>query len=544
MPLTPASLNALLDARVRDLAARRHPSSLQDHLRRVKEDRPKLMQCLGLEPLPQLCELNAQVTGTIQRDGYRIDKIVYESRQGFYVTAHLYLPESEKAAPIVLRPHGHWQGKKSEPTVQASAIGLVLSGYAVLVVDSPGDFGEPAGLNERAAQGPHNDFWLSMGTPMIGLYAWDLMRGIDYLRTRPEVDVERIGITGASGGGLAALYAFAADDRIKCAAPVCYATSMEAEPRNGCLCNHVPGVTEIGDRSDVLALRAPAPILVIGATDDPEFPPAGASRTHEKLRSIYRLYDREQAVRAEIVESQHDYNRRMRESVLAFFDEHLMGLAKRSYRPEPRPITDGYFNSYPAETVPRDDPELLVLQEHRPTRTMRDLLEESILSPSPRGFDAKKRFVPWAKYGKLASEHPGGVVALDDYDLNLNEIDQRFCIYLGISVCEFYAQVLHLSLPGGFEGWEQSTLGAGGDVVTSLIGSMKALVHANNPASPVTEINAQGPCASMIALHFKTLRPAVTITVTHQWSSWLDLYRSEIETLSQPLARYLSWPAI
>ena len=282
MLLSADELNRLLDQRVRDVAARRPADSLQGHLQRSRDDRQKLLRCLGLDPLPPQTDLAASVTGIVEREGYRIEKISYRSRPQFTVTAHLYLPADSGPSPLVLRPHGHWPGKKSEPLVQASAISLVLADYAVFVIESPGESGEPPELNERRGAGPHDDPFLALGMPVEGFYVWDIMRGLDYLQTRSEIAMERIGITGSSGGGMASAYAFAVDDRIRCAAPVCYAASMELAPHNGCLCNHVPGIMEIGDRSDLLGIRAPAPVVIVGALDDPEFPPAAVQRTGEK----------------------------------------------------------------------------------------------------------------------------------------------------------------------------------------------------------------------------------------------------------------------
>ncbi len=543
MRLTPAEINRLLDLRIRDVAGRAPANSLQEHLLRVRQDRPKLFRCLGLEPFPNGGEMLPTITGTLQRNGYRIEKLAYYSRPNFPVTAHLYLPEATGRVPVIIRPHGHWRGKKSDPVVQASAVGLVLAGYAVLVIDAPGDANEPWELNERADQGKHDDPWLAMGTPLEGFYVWDMMRGIDYLATRPEIAMDKIGITGASGGGAAAMYAFAADERIACAAVVCFASSLEVQPHNGCLCNHVPNILSLGDRSDVLALRAPAPLLLVGASDDPEFPAKGMHRTQEKLAAVYRRFDRAPAPRLEIVESLHDYNRRMRESVLAFFDEHLMLKERRHYRAEARPITDGAHNPCPAETVPMESGEMLVLPPGgREDTTMRQFLERALQSSGNLEFDLPARLAPWAKYGRLNLALDSPTLSLVDEELQLPDLDLRTCIYLGMSVFEVYAQILHIMLPGGIEGWESSTLGPGGDVVSSLIGSMKALIGASPGSATPEEVRAAGPVSSMIARFLQVYRPKLRIEISHEAQNWEQLYQMGAPGLVQPLARYLRWP--
>jgi dienelactone hydrolase len=543
MRLTPVDVNRLLDLRIRDVAARRQSESLQDHLLRVRQDRPKLMRALGLEPFPNGGDIAPEITGVIQREGYRIEKLAYFSRPGFRVTAHLYLPEVVGRVPAIIRPHGHWPGKKSEPLVQASAIGLVLAGYAVLVIDCPGDFGEPAGLNERAGQGKHDDPWLAMGAPLEGFYVWDIMRGIDYLATRPEIEMDKLGITGASGGGMASMYAFAADERIACAAMVCYGASLEVQPHNGCLCNHVPDILSVGDWADVIGLRAPAPVMLVGASDDPEFPVVGLHRTQEKLAAIYRRFDRAPAPRLDIVEGLHDYNRRMRESVLAFFGEHLKKLERRHHRDELRPITDGIHNPYPAETVPSDSPELLVLAENENTgATMRHFLEKALQSPGNLDLDLVARLAPWAKYGRLKLSLPSSTLELADEEFGFENADLRTCIYLGMSLFEVYAQILHIMLPGGIDGWEQSTLGPGGDVVSSLIGSMKTLVGSSGAQIVPEEVWATGPVSSMIARTLQVYRPKLVVSVSHETNSWEELYREGASGLIQPMARYYRWP--
>jgi cephalosporin-C deacetylase-like acetyl esterase len=279
-----------------------------------------------------------------RRAGYRVEKLVYESRPGFYVTGLLYVPEpagpnvlTTKKFPVILDVHGHWAMKKQQAVVQARCIFQALHGYVALCIDTPGhSFEADDAPIERRWQGQHNDWALLLGSAnTTALYAWDGIRALDYLETRPECDMSKVGITGASGGGLATLYNFVADERIKVAVPVVYATSLEVNPYNGCLCNHVPATLQVGDRSDLLAIRAPQPILVIGATNDTEFPPAGTQKTGEKLRAIYKLFGKEEDAQWKVFPGGHDYNQAMQELAIGFFDKHLKGIGDGS--PVPRP---------------------------------------------------------------------------------------------------------------------------------------------------------------------------------------------------------------
>ncbi len=542
----PKLINEMLRKRVTDLASKGGEVA-------ASERRKHLAQSLGLDPLPPKTDLRAQVTGIIQREGYRVEKIRYEARPGELVTAHLYMPDGDGPFPVVLNPHGHWSHKKSTAHLQSRGISLALYGFAALIVDSPGVSWDDNMANERKAMGPHDDWWASMGAPLQGIYVWDLMRGLDYLETRKDCDTSKVGITGASGGGTAAMYAFAMDDRIKAAVPVCYIASYETATTDGCLCNHVGGAILLGDRSDIMGIRAPAPAMIIGATVDADFPLEATKLAYERLKKIYKDKRAEDMCRLEIVEANHDYNRRMREAMLAFFCEHLKGEPKRGYKPELRPLTDGAEVNYPSGTVDAESEELLVTHPgDRQTISMRDILKRSLLEPYPERYEVDKRLVRWAKYGRLPQIRPGAIVAIHDSTLDtarepgsialpVNQLNQRELIYVGLSVYEILAQLLHLSLPGAPEGWEASSV-LGSDALTSIIASVKTLAGSTGPGEPPKMIVAEGPVSSMVAKFLKIYRPDLQIEVSHKWTSWSDLLDSSIKELSQPGARYMAWP--
>ena len=297
---------------------------------------------------------------------------MFESRPGFPVTANVYVPRGHdgERLPVIVNPHGHWAHKKSEPVVQMRAISQALHGYLAIVVDSPGYSFEANTPIERRSAGPHDDFKLLLASAnATGFYVWDLIRLLDYLETRPDADLTKVGITGTSGGGLATVYAFAAEPRFTCAVPVCYPTSLEVNPNNGCLCNHVAATLQIGDRSDILAIRAPAPVWLIGATDDAEFPPEGTKRTAEKMAPIWVLLGAGGNVGFTLVQSGHDYNRPMREAAMGFFDRHLRATGDGS------PVAEPKINPEPADSM-----DLWCLPADAKGRTMRELAAERLLA--------------------------------------------------------------------------------------------------------------------------------------------------------------------
>lgn len=358
-------VNACVDKKVKSAAALPIPATRAEFERRRVVQHREFLRTLGLDPMPERTPLKARITGTLQRKGYRIEKIVFESRPNFPVTAHLYVPDGAAGTklPVIVNPHGHWEYKKQEPTVQSRLIGQVLHGYLALVLDSPGFSFEGDNRIERRWAGTHDDLRLVLGSQTAtNVYVWDIIRALDYLATRPEADMTRIGLTGASGGGLATMWAFAAEPRFTCAASVVYPSSMEVNPNNGCLCNHVPGSLQIGDRSDVFALRAPAPVLIIGAEEDREFPAKGMRLTEEKLEKIWGLYGKSSDAWLRMFPGGHDYNQKMRETSLGFFDRYLRA-GDGSPVPEP-----------PHQTEPPTAEELYVLPvPPAATLTMRDI---------------------------------------------------------------------------------------------------------------------------------------------------------------------------
>lgn len=530
-----ASLNKMLESAVMDMGSRKSALSRDEHRARAFSDRVCLEKSLGLYPQPSRTPLNARITGTLERDGYRIEKLAYESRPGVTVTAHLYLPAGEGPFPLVVSTVEDGEQKKVSPWVQSRGVGLALYGFAALMVDSPG------GIGERAAMGDPRDPWLALGAPAAGHYVWDMLRALDYCESRPDLDVKRAGITG----GEAAAFAFAIDERFKAAVAVGWGSSLEVLPT----CDRAPGVALIGDRADVLAIRAPAPVMLIGAAADPLSPPDGQARSLEKLRAIYQMFDLPDRVRLQVIETARDYNRRMREGMYSFFLQHLMDHPALPYAPELRPMTDGARNPYERGTEPADSPELVVLEQPAQGLTFRQELDRALSEPNPEPNKAEQKLIPWGKHGRIENLEPGDVLLIHDEDhrpepagskrLPISGISHEMCFCLGISVAEFLAQVLHYRLPGRPEGWESQSLA--GDALTSMIASVKTIVEGVNPPAQLRRLEAVGPVASEVARHLRMLRPGLEIRVSHPWQSWQEQMGSGLLPLAMPLARYRSF---
>ncbi len=308
-------------ARQGDELLRQHPypQTLEQWQRQRATIRERLIESLG-GLSEEKCDLNPRLTGTVERDGYRVEKVLLETRPNWYAGVNVYLPaDMDSPAPGILCPHGHWNPGKISPHVQARCATLARRGYVALALDMVG-YGEREFMEHRPT------FYLfAAGWTLAGLLTWDNMRAIDYLCSRPEVDGERIGCTGASGGGNQTTYVSALDDRIKAAVPVCSVEVYQDYFRKGhCTCETVPGVVTYADQPHILGLVAPRALLLLNGILDGGFPIMRAREAYDRLLEIYKLYDPESLGLAEIY-TPHGYERRMREAACGWFDRWLKG---------------------------------------------------------------------------------------------------------------------------------------------------------------------------------------------------------------------------
>ncbi len=347
-------------------------------------------------------ELNAKVLGKLERRDYIIEKVVFESRPKLYVTGNLYIPKhADFPAPAILRVHGHWRHAKSQDVVQATCAGLASKGYVVLAIDA-------IGYGERRAQGDHSEgVWLpAVGLTLQGLIIWDNMRALDYLQSREEVDPERIGVTGASGGGNQTMYLAALDERVKAAVPVVSAEVFEDQVASGrCYCECIPGILKFANIPDILSLIAPRPLLLINGVKDRGFTILRARKAFSRVKAAYEALGAEEKVALFEVYAGHDYNREMREAMYLWFDRWLKGEDKtESEEPilELEPDLSYSLNCF--HTFPRDTQtisglyyeEARKLKEHRLSRSVdewlerRDMLRREIIDEVLGGFPERE----------------------------------------------------------------------------------------------------------------------------------------------------------
>jgi dienelactone hydrolase len=294
----------------------------------------------AMGPFPEKpCSLEPQQVGVLKRDGYRIEKLIFQSRPDIWVTASAYVPEAVKRKlPAVLAVHGHWAGARRDPVVQARCLGLVKLGFFVLAVDAFGAgerYTRPApGTYHGALHG--STLWPT-GHTLLGMQVYDNRRAVDYLLTRPEVDGERLGITGASGGGNQTMYAGALDERFRAVVPVCSVGTYQAYVHAACcVCEVLPGGLRIAEEGDVLGLGAPRALLVINATKDAfQFSVGEAEKSLARAKAVFKLYGAENRIGHAVFESPHAYNQAMREAMYGWMTRWLKKEGDGKPIPEP-----------------------------------------------------------------------------------------------------------------------------------------------------------------------------------------------------------------
>ena len=285
------------------------------------ELRTQLHDMLGLHPLPERTPLKAEITRVTNDGDIRVENIHFQSMPGLYVTGNLYLPAKiDGPLPTVLYVCGHGgvkrdgisYGNKTHYTHHGSW--FARNGYACLTIDTL-QLGEIEGIHHGTYR-YDRWWWNGRGYTPAGVEAWNCMRALDYLETRKEVDAERFGVTGRSGGGAYSWWIAAADERIKCAIPVAGIASLRNYVVDGCVEGHCDCMfmvnTHRWNYAKVAALVAPRPLLISNTDKDRIFPLDGVVEVHRQVRHIYDLYDKGQNLGLQITEGPHKDTQELR----------------------------------------------------------------------------------------------------------------------------------------------------------------------------------------------------------------------------------------
>ncbi len=288
----------------------------------------KLVEMLSMEDVPLQGErppLNVKVTGTVNMKGYRIEKLYYESLPGLYVVANLYIPDRiKKPTAAILYQCGHSFTQKVH--YQEHARKFAQLGFVCLITETI-QRGEVRGVHHGCyAKGWFQ--WYSRGYAPAGVEVWNGIRGIDLLAARPEVDPEKIGVTGISGGGAMSWFIAAIDPRVKAAAPVCGNSTLKSHIFTRTVDGHCdcmyPINTYLFDMQDIGALIAPRPLLIAQADRDGLNTIESVREVYYDLKELYKLYNVENNISMIETPGGHSYHPDSRKGIFSFFFKHLM----------------------------------------------------------------------------------------------------------------------------------------------------------------------------------------------------------------------------
>ncbi len=379
------------------------PKTVEEWDRTKSELRAGLLKAWGgLEH--ERCDLSPQLLGTLPRDGYRIERLLIQTMPGIWMTANAWVPEPDAERvgstgeklryPAVLCVHGHWKGAKQDPVVQSRCIGLAKLGFLVLCVDAFGAgeraVGEALGEYHGEMTGA---MLLPVGMPLSGIQVYENMRAVDYLISRSDVDSERIGITGASGGGNQTMYAGAFDERFRCVVPTCSVGNYQSYLSAACcMCEVVPGALRFTEEGNVLGLASGRGLMVTSATEDAyQFSVDQARVSVTRAAEISRLIGGTE-VRHTIIESPHHYNEPMREAMYGWMTLHLKGEGDGSPIPEPEmePEDPEVIRCFPGDTRPDDYVTLPRFAAREATRILKERAKRKHLAVAESSSERSK----------------------------------------------------------------------------------------------------------------------------------------------------------
>ena len=280
----------------------------------------------GLVPTHEPTPLNAEIFGRIEREDYSVEKVYFEPFPGFFTTGNLYRPLGKTGPfPGIVSPHGHWGRGRLENIERGSIPGRCINfakqGYVIFAYDMLG-YNDSGKQIEHHYGGAREGLW---GLSAMGLQLQNSIRSIDFLERLPDVDSERIGCTGASGGGTQTFILTAVDERIKVSAPV---NMISATMQGGCLCENAPNLRLDVSNLEIGALMAPRPLLLVSATGD--WTVKTPTVEYPAIRSIYAHFDAEDKVHQVQVDAEHNYNQESREAVYAWFAKWFLGAEDTS----------------------------------------------------------------------------------------------------------------------------------------------------------------------------------------------------------------------
>jgi hypothetical protein len=316
--------------------------------------RKQVLMAAGLLPLPDKTPLNPEVFGRTEWSGYSIEKVLLETRPGFFLGGNLYRPKDRSGPfPAIVSPHGHWSYGRLEHTpigsIPARAISLARQGFVVFTYDMAG-YNDTRQLPHTAIGGRREELW---GVGLLGAQLWNSIRAVDFVQSLSDVDPRRIGATGASGGATQTILLSAVDDRIAFSAPV---NMISLIMQGGSPCENAPNLRIETNNVELAALMAPRPMLAVSASGD--WTRNLPNDEGPAISSLYSLLGAPGAFEFTQFDSPHNYHQGSREAVYRFFGKTILGdadpthFAEQSFRlPDPSDLLALWNRTLPDNAV-------------------------------------------------------------------------------------------------------------------------------------------------------------------------------------------------
>lgn len=340
----------MVESRLRDQAVlhfgiHQLPDNIKEWETGRKALKKKIIEKAGVV-IDHTLPLNIRETGSMQMKGYQIKNISFQTRPGVYATANLYVPDGKGPFPAVITMHGHWPAGRLYESFQAISQTVALNGYVCLNIDAYGS-GERTTLDGKDEYHGANlgASLMNIGETLLGVQISDNMRGVDLLCSLPYVDPEKIGATGASGGGNQTMWLAALDDRIKAAVPVVSIGTFESYiMRSNCVCELLPDGFTFMEEAGVVAMVAPRAIKMCNnMVDNPTFLSSEMLRSYNNAYPVFKMLNVENNISNLVLNKTHGYWPENRETMLGWFDLHLKGIGTGAPKKE-----------IPFETLPNE----------------------------------------------------------------------------------------------------------------------------------------------------------------------------------------------
>jgi len=313
----------------------------QERSRAIRE---QILVSSGLWPMPAKTPLQPVISGRIERDGYSVEKVYFQSWPGFYLAGNLYRPLGKGAGPFpaILNAHGHWDHGRLEDTDLCSnpgrCINFAKQGMIAFAYDMVGyndtsfsDLPPSESFSKKhhsfAADDPSAMLW---SVTLMGLQTWDSLRALDFLASLPAVDKTRMALTGASGGGTQTMILGAIDDRLAAQAPV---VMVSHTMQGGCLCENMPGLRVEYSNMEIAAAAAPRPQILVSDTKD--WTKTTLSVEGPAIEHIYQFFQATEKLRYVCFDFVHNYNQTSRQAVYQWFDKWLLHKADQPVAEQP-----------------------------------------------------------------------------------------------------------------------------------------------------------------------------------------------------------------